>query len=86
MDIRETGVTGGNAAMLDAFLEEVGLSGIEEADLTRLGLRLDAEGRAELGRRLQEVFEDFVGREPAADGEAYSVFLAVHRDAGRAGV
>ncbi|NUP69544.1 MAG: helix-turn-helix domain-containing protein [Nonomuraea sp.] len=83
MDIRESGVTGANAAMLDAFLEEVGLTGVEEADLTRLGLRLDATGRAELGRRLQEVFDDFRDRRPPADGEAYSIFLAVHRDTGR---
>ncbi|MCK2217550.1 helix-turn-helix domain-containing protein [Actinomadura sp. ATCC 31491] len=83
MDVRESGVRGTNAAMLDAFLEEIRLIGPEEADLTRLGLRLDAAGLAELRRRLQEVFDDFAGRRPPPDGEAYSLFLALHRDVAR---
>jgi hypothetical protein len=85
MDIHESGVPGGRAAMLDAFLTEVRLAGVDEGDYTRMGLRLTPEGRAELGRRLQEVFEDFAARGPAPDGEAYSLFLAVHRDTTREG-
>jgi DNA-binding transcriptional ArsR family regulator len=85
MDVRESGVSGGNAAILGAFLEEVRLADIDRSDFTRLGLRLSAEGHAELRRRLQEVFDDFRGRPPAPDGEAYSLFLAIHHDTGRAG-
>ncbi|TDE55954.1 ArsR family transcriptional regulator [Nonomuraea mesophila] len=82
MDVKESGVTGANAAMLDAFLEEVRLVDVEEVDLTRLGLRLTAEGHTELRRRLAEVFEDFRGRTPP-DGEAYSLFFALHKDVSR---
>ncbi|MBF8188385.1 winged helix-turn-helix transcriptional regulator [Nonomuraea sp. K274] len=83
MDVRESGVTGGNAAILDAFLEEVELVDIEECDFTRLGLRLNAEGRAELHRRMAEVLEEFRRMRPPPDGEAYSLFLALHRDVAR---
>ncbi|MFG1707973.1 ArsR/SmtB family transcription factor [Nonomuraea sp. M3C6] len=83
MDVRESGVSGGRTAMLDAFLEEVRLVDLEEADFTRLGLRLTAEGRDELRRRLQEVFDDFRDRRPPPDGEAYSLFMALHRDVTR---
>ncbi|SEG37328.1 Helix-turn-helix domain-containing protein [Nonomuraea solani] len=83
MDVRESGVTGANAAILDAFLEEVRLAGLEESNFTRLGLRLTAGERAELRRRLQEVFDDFRDRPQSPDGEAYSLFLALHRDVGR---
>lgn len=83
MDVRESGVTGANTAILDAFLEEVRLTDVEEGDFVRLGLRLTAEGREELRRRLQEVFDDFRDRRPAPDGEAYSLFLAVHHDVAR---
>ncbi|MGP3956379.1 ArsR/SmtB family transcription factor [Nonomuraea sp. 3N208] len=83
MDVRESGVTGANAAMLDAFLEEIKLVDVEEGNFTRLGLRLDADGLAELQRRLREVFEDFRERQPPRDAEAYSLFVALHRDVGR---
>ncbi|WP_188187195.1 ArsR/SmtB family transcription factor [Nonomuraea sp. SYSU D8015] len=82
MDIRESGVSGANAAMLDAFLEEIRMTDLEEGNFTRLGLRLTVEGLAELQRRLEEVFDDFRER-PAPDGEAYSLFVALHRDTGR---
>ncbi|TMR99266.1 ArsR/SmtB family transcription factor [Nonomuraea basaltis] len=83
MDVRESGVTGSNAAILDAFLEEIKLIDIEEGNFTRLGLRLTAEGHAELLRRLRKVFEDFRERPPAPDGEAYSLFVSLHRDIAR---
>ncbi|MGN9841811.1 ArsR/SmtB family transcription factor [Nonomuraea sp. H19] len=83
MDVRESGVTGANAAILDAFLEEVRLVDVEEGEFTRLGLRLTAEGHAELLRRLREVLDDFRMRQPAPDGEAYSLFLSLHRDVTR---
>ncbi|MGW3343431.1 ArsR/SmtB family transcription factor [Nonomuraea rubra] len=83
MDVRESGVTGGRSAMLDAFLEEVRLVDIEEASFTRLGLRLTPEGHAELLERLQEVFDDFCYRQPPPGGKAYSLFFALHRDVSR---
>ncbi|MEV4106363.1 winged helix-turn-helix domain-containing protein [Nonomuraea sp. NPDC049695] len=83
MDVRESGVTGGSAAMLDAFLEEARLVDLEEANLTRLGLRLTEDEHAELRRRLQELFDEFRERRPEPGGQAYSLFLAIHRDASR---
>jgi predicted ArsR family transcriptional regulator len=83
MDVRESGVTGAKAAMLDAFLEELKLVDVEEGHFTRLGLRLTADGLGELLERLQEVFDDFRDRRPPPDGEAYSLFVALHRDVSR---
>ncbi|MEV0620665.1 helix-turn-helix domain-containing protein [Nonomuraea sp. NPDC050404] len=85
MDVSESGVSGSNAAILDAFLEEVRLVDIEESSFTRLGLRLTAEGHAELQRRLQEVFDEYRDRQPPPGGEAYSLFVALHRDVTRDG-
>jgi DNA-binding CsgD family transcriptional regulator len=82
MDVRESGVSGGNTAILGAFLEEVRLADIDDGDFTRLGLRLTAEGHAELSRRLEEVYEEFRDRQPP-EGEAYSLFVALHRDVAR---
>ncbi|MBE7699485.1 winged helix-turn-helix transcriptional regulator [Oerskovia sp. Sa1BUA8] len=74
---------GGHRVLLDAFLEELSAADPARVDMGRLGLRLDAEGRDELSRRLNEVLEDFRQREPAADGEPWSVFIAIHHDASR---
>ncbi|MFJ4108480.1 ArsR/SmtB family transcription factor [Oerskovia enterophila] len=74
---------GGQQVLLDAFLEELSAADPASVDMGRLGLRLDAEGREELSRRLNEVLEDFRQREPAADGEPWSVFVAIHHDTSR---
>ena len=74
---------GGHQVLLDAFLEELSAADPARVDMGRLGLRLDAEGRDELSRRLNEVLEDFRQREPVADGEPWSVFVAIHHDTSR---
>lgn len=74
---------GGHRVLLDAFLEELAVADPATVDMGRLGLRLDAEGRDELSRRLNEVLEDFRQREPVADGEPWSVFVAIHHDTSR---
>ncbi len=51
--------------------------------VARLGLRLDEAGRAELGRRLDEVLDDFAARPPTPEGTPVSLFLALHRDPDR---
>ncbi|GAA1612033.1 winged helix-turn-helix domain-containing protein [Nonomuraea maheshkhaliensis] len=80
MDVREGGVTGANTELLDAFVAQARLSEhVEEGDLDRLALRLTPEGHAELRRRLREVLDDFRARVPAPDGQAYTLFLALHR-------
>ncbi|TDD44587.1 ArsR family transcriptional regulator [Nonomuraea terrae] len=82
VNVRDSGVTGGGAAMVDAFLQEVRLAGLERGEYMRLGLRLTAEGHAELFRRLQELLDDFRYRSQG-DGEAYSLFVALHHDVTR---
>lgn len=75
---------GGSARpMLEAFREETAL--VAEGDLiaTRLGLRLDEAGFAELDRRLRDVLADFATREPTPGGRPWSVFLSVHPDPDR---
>lgn len=69
--------------MIEAILESV--SGVDAADLevSRLGLRLDAAGHAELARRLDEVLQDFAARPPDPGGRPFSVFLAFHPDVDR---
>lgn len=70
-------------AILQAFLDEVAGVPAEELDVSRLGLRLDDAGRAELGERLQALLDEFAAREPDPAGRPWSVFLSVHPDAGR---
>jgi DNA-binding transcriptional ArsR family regulator len=83
LDVEESGVTGGNQAILDAFQQEVRLVGIEKAALSRLGLRLTEGEYAELLHRFTELLDELARRPLSADGRAYSVFLAVHPDVTR---
>jgi DNA-binding transcriptional ArsR family regulator len=69
------------AAMLEAFLADVGAVGVGKlAHLTRLGVRLTEADHEELTRRLHELFDDFARREPSSDGEPWSLFFAAHPD------
>ncbi len=72
-----------NRLLVETFLEELGEADPASVSIGRLGLRLDAAGRAELGRRIDELLEDFAGRAPAPDGVPYSLFVALHEDAAR---
>jgi predicted ArsR family transcriptional regulator len=83
LDIEDSGVSGGGAAMLDAFLDEIRLVDLDEAGLTRLGLRLTDAELDELRTRLYEVLNEFADRPLRADGRPYSVFLACYEDVSR---
>lgn len=52
----------------------------EAVDVTWLGLRLNAEHREELGRRLADLAVEFKERGPDPDGDAYSLVTVVHPD------
>ncbi|WP_306469332.1 winged helix-turn-helix domain-containing protein [Cellulomonas fimi] len=69
--------------LLNAFFEEVALVDPETVNLTRLGLRLDADGYAELTARLGELADEFAARPATPGGTAYSLFVAVHEDVTR---
>ncbi|MFG2077694.1 Helix-turn-helix domain-containing protein [Nonomuraea maritima] len=81
VNVRESGVPGGGAAMLEAFQQEVRLADLEQSRFVRLGIRLTPETHAELLRRLREVLDDF--RSHQDDGDAYSLFVALHPDVTR---
>lgn len=52
----------------------------EEIGVIWLGLRLNAEHRAELDRRLAELATEFKERGPDPDGEAASLVIVTHPD------
>jgi DNA-binding transcriptional ArsR family regulator len=66
--------------ILDAFLAEVAQVPDSDLDTSRLGLRLNAEHREELGERLDAILREFADRPPDDDGEDWSLFLAIHRE------
>jgi predicted ArsR family transcriptional regulator len=71
-------------AMIDAFVQEVGLVGDPaEVKLSRLGLRLTADEHDELVRRVTELLDELRDRAPSADARPYSLFVALHPDVGR---
>ena len=74
---------GASRPMIEAFLESAAELGDQDLDVSRLGLRLDEAGHAELVRRLDDVLQDFAARAPDPDGKPWSVFLAVHPDPDR---
>jgi Trp operon repressor len=84
MEDRPAGVTGGGAAMIDAFLEEVRRVDLDRIYLSRLGLRLTPEEYKELCARLTAVLRDFADRPLTPGGRPYSVFVAAHEDVDRA--
>ena len=80
---RPEGLPASSRILIDTFLEEVALVAPTEVMATRLGLRLDDAGYAELAERVGAVFEDFASRPPTSGGVPYSLFFALHEDATR---
>jgi predicted ArsR family transcriptional regulator len=73
---------GGSAAGRDpslaAFLAEVAAVGEDRLESTRLGLRLSAADREDLGRRLHELLDEYARRPADPDGEKWSLYLGMH--------
>ena len=65
-------------ALLDAFRAEILESPAETRRTSRLALRLTPARRAELEQRLQAVIEEAASWKPAADGEPWALFVALH--------
>jgi DNA-binding transcriptional ArsR family regulator len=70
-------------AMLDTFMEEVGLVPAADLDMSRLGLRLSAADFAEFRTRLYALLEEFQGRPDDPAAAAWSLFVALHPDPNR---
>jgi len=83
LDVRDSGVAGRGAAMIEAFLDEVRLIDMDEAPFARLGLRLSEPDLNELRDRLSELLNDFRHRELDPAGRPYSIFVALYRDISR---
>jgi DNA-binding Lrp family transcriptional regulator len=73
---------GAASVLLDAFLEEVSLVPAGSVDTARTGLRLTPERKEELAHRLVGLLDEYY-RTGDADGEPWSVFLAIHPDPNR---
>lgn len=69
--------------MLDAFVAEAAQVPVDQLDMGRLGLRLTPEQVSELRARLDGLLSDFADRDPDPDGAPWSLFVALHPDAGR---
>jgi DNA-binding transcriptional ArsR family regulator len=73
----------GDSVLLDAFLEEVSLVPPEKVGTARLGLRLSPERLAEFEQRLADLLDDFESQPDDTDGQAWSLFFALHPDPNR---
>ncbi len=83
LDVRESGVEGGNEAMVGAFLDEVRLADQADAHLSRLGLRLDKKDIEELRERVSDLLNEYASRTLDPEGEPYSIFVALYPDKSR---
>jgi predicted ArsR family transcriptional regulator len=83
LDVHDSGVTGGGAAMIEAFLDEVRLVDQDQTPLARLGLRLSEPDLDELRDRLAALLNDFAARERDPADRPYSVFVALYPDVSR---
>lgn len=90
LDVHEGQALGANKAMLDAFLEEVHLVGLDtyregepEVAMSRLGIRVPADQLEELRGRMSDLLNDFAQRPSDADSRPYSIFVAIYADVSR---
>ncbi|GAA1956291.1 winged helix-turn-helix domain-containing protein [Microbacterium deminutum] len=75
-----TPMPGGSRILVETFLQQIEGVDDEELDTTWLGLKLNAEHKAELEDRLYAIVTEFKERGPDADGATYSLFTALHPD------
>jgi DNA-binding MarR family transcriptional regulator len=73
-----------STAMLEAFRAEVAaVPDPGQVNAGRLGLRLNEEQYAELRERFKTLFDELAQWEPGPGAKPYSLFIAIHPDAGR---
>ena len=75
-----TSMPHGGYVLVETFLQQI--EGLDPTDLdsTWMGLKLNAEHKAELQTRLYELMNEFRERGPDPDGEPYSLFTTLHPD------
>ena len=75
-----TSMPGGSTVLVETFLQQIEGLTDEELDTTWMGLKLDAAHKAELEQRIYDLVQEFKQRGPDADGDTYSLFIALHPD------
>lgn len=66
--------------MMETVRQQVALADPDTVLMGWLGLRLNAENKAELDRRVHELFALYKDRAPDPDGEPYSLVVITHPD------
>ncbi|GHS85012.1 hypothetical protein AGMMS50218_01480 [Actinomycetota bacterium] len=80
---RHPGGAGQARVIISTFLEEVEQADPASVLTTRLGVRLDDAGHAELLRRMDALFQEYAAAPPTPGGTPYSLLFVSHVDAGR---
>lgn len=75
-----TSMPGGSPVLIETFLQQIEGVPDDELDVTWLGLKINAEHKAEFQRRLYELVNEFKERGADADGATYSFFSTLHPD------
>ncbi len=75
-----TPIQEGSYVLVETFLQQIEGVPPEDLDITWLGLKLNAEHKAEFQHRLHELATEFKDRGPDPDGDTYSLFTALHPD------
>ena len=75
-----TPVPGISVVLLETMRQQLQGVDPEQIAVTWLGLRLNAEHRAELDARVQALATEFKDRGPDPDGDAYSLVMVTHPD------
>ncbi|GAA2977999.1 putative ArsR family transcriptional regulator [Microbacterium terrae] len=75
-----TSIPEGSHTLVATFLQQIEGLRSEDLDIAWMGLKLNAEHRVELERRLYALLDEFRERGPDADGDTYSLFTALHPD------
>jgi DNA-binding transcriptional ArsR family regulator len=74
---------GKSRLMVDTFLEELAEADPTTVRMSRLGVRLSEPEHAELMGRIDAFLQELAARTPTPGGRPYSLFFALHEDAGR---
>lgn len=75
-----TSMPGGSYVLVETFLQQIEGVADEDLDVSWLGLKLNAEHKAELESRLYGLINEFKERGADPDGDPYSLFTALHPD------
>lgn len=75
-----TSMHGGSLVLIETFLQQIEGVDPDDLDSTWLGLKINAEHRAEFQQRLYDLVNEFKDRGPDADGDTYSFFSTLHPD------